>query len=113
MQVGTVSQKALGQGSDRINWGYSMLATPPARGLHTVMRSAAASRAAFADGSYSKLQDDTSGPRKAGVNPPALSVAWDLGSVKPGEALQRHLIMAYDQVVSMNFFGTVMPPLWR
>merc|ERR1712106_940107 len=52
------------------------------------------------------------GLRKAGENLPVLSMAWNL-VLSAGSSEQRHLIMALDQVMSMRFFGTDMPPLWR
>lgn len=122
MQIGTVAQTHLGQGSDRINWGYFMFATPEQASTdshstgssYSVMTSADIARAAFANGTYTKLKDDTSGPRKAWTadNFPVLSMGWNV-IVTDGPFEQRHFIMAYDQVVSMRYFGTEMPPLWR
>jgi len=64
LQIGSVSQKSLSEGSNKINWGHWMLATPKAAsGLHTVMQSGSASRSAFVSGSYFHLQDDTSATR--------------------------------------------------
>jgi len=113
MQIGTVSQKHLGQGSDRINWGYLILSTPKAAPkLHTAMQGANISRGAFANGSYFQLADDNSTSRKANDHLPVLSVAWQFDVVS-GQPQERHLTLAYDQVVSMRFFGTDMQPLWR
>jgi len=42
-----------------------------------------------------------------------LSAAWNLGTVNPNTVARRHLTLAYDQVVSMRYFGTDMMPLWR
>eukprot|EP00401_Gymnodinium_catenatum_P037391 CAMPEP_0117518306 /NCGR_PEP_ID=MMETSP0784-20121206/32063_1 /TAXON_ID=39447 /ORGANISM="" /LENGTH=705 /DNA_ID=CAMNT_0005314221 /DNA_START=1 /DNA_END=2118 /DNA_ORIENTATION=- len=114
MQIGVADQKPLAQGSDTINWGYWIVATPKAAaGVHTVMSSDAVCRGAFLDGSYFGLSDDSSGPRPAKERWPLLSVAWDLGRLSPGFTQQRHLVLAYDQVVSQRYFGTDMAPLWR
>jgi len=113
MTIGTTEQKPLGQRSDRINWGQWIVATPKdAAGVHTVMNDAQTCRGAFASGTYFTVEDDLSGPRPASERWPVLSVAWDLGKVS--EVLtERHLMLAYDQVISQHYFGTDMAPLWK
>merc|ERR1711976_648962 len=76
------------------------------------MQGANASRGAFASGSYFQLADDNSTSRKANDNLPVLSMGWRF-TVSNGHTEERHLVLAYDQVVSMRFFGTDMQPLWR
>lgn len=113
MQIGAASQRELAQGSDRINWGQWLVATPKdAAGLHTVMAGATACRQSFANGTYFSLKDDATGPRAAHDGWPVLSVAWDL-QLDVGSKVEQHLTLAYDQVISQRFFGTDMAPLWR
>eukprot|EP00928_Gymnodinium_smaydae_P075059 TRINITY_DN5807_c0_g2_i1.p1 TRINITY_DN5807_c0_g2~~TRINITY_DN5807_c0_g2_i1.p1 ORF type:complete len:694 (+),score=93.34 TRINITY_DN5807_c0_g2_i1:73-2154(+) len=114
MQVGTTKQAFLAQGSDSINWGQWLVATPTsAVGLHTSMNRDHTCRQAFVDGTYFSVQDDVSGPRQVSDRWPVLSVAWNLGKVLADAPASRHLILAYDQVQSQRFFGTNMAPLWR
>lgn len=113
MQIGSKEQHLLGAQTDLINWGYSMIAAPAQQaGLHTVMHSAEECQAAFAAGKYTQLKDDESGPRAASDRRPVLSVAWDFGKLQPEQASMRTMMLALNQVMSIRFFGTEMPPLW-
>lgn len=114
MSIGTSSQKDLGQGSDRINWGHWLVATPKAaKGLHTAMAADQTSRSSFVEGTHDKVSDDETGPRAARQDWPVLSVSWDLGNIESSTSEERHITLAYDQVHAQSFFGTDMPPLWR
>lgn len=110
MRVGTVAQRRLSQ-EDRISWGYAMIATPRCAGAHSVMAGADALRRAFAQGAYFETRDEAPKPRALADRALALSLGWSLGRVRLGA--QRSAMLAYDQVVSMRYFGTEMPPLWR
>lgn len=117
MQMGSKRQAIFSSASsdltkDRINWGFALLATTRAPGQHTVLNSAGQCRGAFKDGSYFSLKDDTSEYRRAGLRSPLMSVVWDLGSVGSAAA-RRHVILAYDQILSIRYFGTDLAPLWR
>lgn len=112
MQIGTTAQNLLGSSSDQISWGHWLVAVPThAPGLHTAMVGANTARAAFQAGTYNSLKDDIGSPRPASFNWPVLSVAWEFSSTATPQ--ESHLIMAYDQVLSMRYFGTDMEPLWR
>jgi len=113
MQIGTTAQKLVGQGKDRINWGHWLVATPKAdTNVHTVMADANTCRSSFINGSFFAMSDKP-GPRAAQDGWPVLSVAWDLGTIGLAGRVQRHFTLAYDQVISIRYFGTNMPPLWR
>eukprot|EP00933_Yihiella_yeosuensis_P016422 TRINITY_DN14041_c0_g2_i1.p1 TRINITY_DN14041_c0_g2~~TRINITY_DN14041_c0_g2_i1.p1 ORF type:complete len:515 (-),score=81.71 TRINITY_DN14041_c0_g2_i1:77-1570(-) len=75
-------------------------------------------REAFAKGTYfDSTADDASGPRVANNRWPALSLAWRFPKVSAvagsGAVEKRNFMLAYDQVMSVRYFGTEMPPLWR
>ncbi|CAJ1406622.1 unnamed protein product [Effrenium voratum] len=101
MRVGTTSQKVCGQTSDRIDWGFRYLAIP--LGNPSAMVSAQEARAAFVNGTYSRLQDEQP-PRKANDRPLALSVSL---------RAQARVHLMLDEVVSQRFFGTDLRPLWQ
>ncbi|CAJ1369029.1 unnamed protein product [Effrenium voratum] len=101
MRVGTTSQKVCGQTSDRIDWGFRYLAIP--LGNPSAMVSAQEARAAFVNGTYSRLQDEQP-PRKANDRPLALSVSLHA---------QARVHLMLDEVVSQRFFGTDLRPLWQ
>jgi len=112
MQVGASAQNPLGQTSDSINWGWSLVSAPPQGGQHSAMASDTSCRTAFASAQYFTLADDTSGPRGASDKWPVVSLAWDLGTVG-SQSASRHAVLSYDQYQSQRFFGTDMEPLWR
>jgi hypothetical protein len=113
MKIGTVEQNYLAQGSDRINWGYWYINTIFAEGVEGTMNSATEARGAFVNGKGLPPADDKNKPRACNDNTPVLAVSWDLGSIMPGRPTSRMLQISYDQISSMNFFGTAMIPLWK
>ena len=44
---------------------------------------------------------------------PVQAVSWDLGSISPAMPYHNYLQILYDQVYSIQYFGTVMAPLWK
>jgi len=53
-------------------------------------------------------------PRPVTDHMPVLAVAWDLTQADPKEtSYRRTVILAYDDVASINWFGTFLPPYWR
>jgi hypothetical protein len=113
MRIGTVDQRVLATKGDdvRIDWGYLYVASP-AGTAPTAIASDTAARGAFASGSKTPLSDDTETPRAANDRWPVLSAVFDLGSVGPGGA-RRHLILAYDDLLSVEYFGKKLPAWWR
>lgn len=115
MRIGSNAQNYLGQGSDRINWGYWYVALPNQPGILTAMANTTATRAAFLSDGKQRLwpPDDTNQPRKCSDNWPGLALIWDLGNISPGMSASRYLTLLYDQVFSIRYFGTAMAPYWR
>lgn len=112
MSIGTVDQKYLAQGSDRINWGYWYTSVKDDGNVSTVMTSDVNARGTFAAGNSFPTADDKP-PRQCQDRWPVLAVSWDLGSVSNESTVTRYLVLAYDQVVSIRYFGHNMVPLWR
>jgi hypothetical protein len=113
MRVGTVDQRVLATKGDdvRIDWGHLYLAVSKGA-ARTAIASDKAARSAFARGSSETLPDDTQMPRAANDRWPVLSVAFDLGKV--GKASQRrHLIIAYDDQYSVEYFQKKLRAWWR
>ena len=111
MRIGTQAQKYLAQGSDQINWGYFYVSVEKEPQLQTTMAHSTAVRMAFQSGKAFP-PDDTNQPRPCNKDWPVLAVGWDLGKV--GEAaVSKYLLLAYDQVYSIRYFGTAMAPYWR
>ena len=55
--------------------------------------------------------DDTRMPRAANDDQPVMAFAFDLGSVG-AEAVQRQVIVAYDEIFAIKYFGKKLLPYW-
>lgn len=113
MRVGTTQQHVLGRSGDdvRIDWGYLYLAVPQTKGLSTVMTSSEASVGTFAASGALKIKDDATGPRPAGTRPLTLAASYDLGDVSA--KVDRHLILAYDDIDAIEYFHQPLKAWWK
>ncbi|HEX3725908.1 MAG TPA: DUF4965 domain-containing protein, partial [Pirellulales bacterium] len=113
MRVGTVDQRVLATKGDdvRIDWGYLYVAAP-AHSATTAILSDAAARGAFARDERQRAPDDAAAPRAANDRWPVLSVTFDLGAVAAQPA-SRHVVIAYDDLYSVEYFGQKLPAWWR
>ncbi len=112
LRVGTVSQNVLGSCGDdhRINWGYAYAAAQS--GLcHAAIGADAAVQKDFAESGKLPVADDTRMPRSANDEQPVLAFAFDLGSVGE-EAVQRQVIVAYDEIYAIKYYGKKLLPYW-
>jgi hypothetical protein len=105
---GTVEQPVLKKKGDnvRIDWGYAYLAAPS--------RDVAAR--AFVDGVLARQSFSASGASAvagAAANPgDAVAFGLSLGSVTD-LPVARHLLLAYDDLMSIEHFGKPLRPYWR
>lgn len=114
MQVGTVSQHVLGTSGDnvRIDWGYLYLAAGKSPHTQTAMVSSdAAIRAFEASGTLPAL-DDVNMPRPANNEPITLNALYKLGEVG-AMSKSVHLILAYDDKSSIEFFHQPLKAYWK
>lgn len=113
MKTGTFAQNVLGRSGDdvRIDWGYLYLVAPHTNGLTTVMASSQTSVNTFANTGALKIKDDAAQPRAAGENPLTLAASYDLGNVS--STVDRHLILAYDDIHSVEYFHQPLNAWWR
>ncbi|HEV3166307.1 MAG TPA: DUF4965 domain-containing protein [Isosphaeraceae bacterium] len=114
LRVGTASQPVLGKTGDnlRIDWGFFYLATPRNDGTSTVLAHAEDTRSAFAASGKLPDADDNQMPRPASENWPVLAFAFDLGKVG-SEIASRHVLLAYDELFSVEYLGKRLRPYWR
>lgn len=98
----------------RIEWGRFYLACPEAAG--TQMQAGPASmRKAFVRGERPEsatITGDFSMPRAVRDGYPALSVSFALGTVG-SDAVSRLAALAYDDILSVEYFGDRRPAYWR
>jgi hypothetical protein len=106
LRVGTEQQPVLAKSGDdlRIDWGYLYTAAPG-----SAMASAATDRetalAAFQSSGHVPGSDDLDTNRPAGRGAPVL--AWSSGQAAG------HLILAYDDVYSIEYLERRLRPYWR
>lgn len=117
MKLGSAEQKILGKAGDcdAINWGYAYLALSPVDAndqVSTVFAGAATTRAGFVANGTLPADDDTRQPRAASDDWPLMAVSWKL-QVSAGNSASRNLTFAYDDLFSVDYFGTRLQPYWR
>ncbi len=112
LRVGTADQHILGQSGDdaRIDWGYAyaVAATSEAKaatGAHDALT------ASFVESGTLPIQDDTRSPRATNDDQPVLAFVFDLGKVG-ALATSRHLMVGYDEIDMIKFFGRPLKPYW-
>ncbi|HEX8202623.1 MAG TPA: DUF4965 domain-containing protein, partial [Isosphaeraceae bacterium] len=113
LRVGTVDQTLLEPAGDavRIGWGYAYAAAPAAEARAAIGASATLRRD-FVERGALPAEDDPRMPRAAAAETPVLAFAFDLGRVD-AVPVARHLLIAYDEVVSIRFLGQKLRPYWR
>lgn len=113
-RIGSDKQPVLGSKGDdhRIDWGYLYSAAPSGKDVTTVITSGDAARTRFiADGCLPE-QDDSRMPRSVSDSEAVMATAFAL-DVNASDQVSRHLMLAYDDLYSINYFGQKLRPYWR
>ncbi|MFD2573937.1 glutaminase domain-containing protein [Spirosoma soli] len=113
MRVGTVEQKVLGQKGDdvRIDWGHLYVASAVEAGTSRRIGSLASALNQFErEGRVTDLHERM--PRVVNDSLPVLATSMALGKVD-GKAVERHLLIGYDDVKSIEYFGQPLNAWWR
>jgi hypothetical protein len=96
-----------------INWGYFYLAARPESGMTQRMNSDDTSRTTFVNTGKLPTSDDNNMPRLANDHWPVLANVWDLGSIPANStAVTKVLLLAYDDIYSINYFGQMLKGYW-
>jgi len=106
--VGTISQNILGKKGDnvRIDWGKAYLATN-AKSAVKAMPNRINDFVAAVDGNANVQPGNVSGDASAIL----VGVEMDLGQV--ADAVSNHVVVAYDDEYSVQYFGKNLRPWWR
>ena len=114
LTFGSQLQPVLERSGDdlRIDWGYLHLIAPPSWGGHDVIAWNQTARASFAATGTLPDSDDARMPRMAREETPVLAAVTDLGAVGAA-TVSRHLMLAYDDRYSVEYFGRRLRPYWR
>ena len=113
LRVGTVAQPILGSSGDnhRINWGHAYCAAP-AKQSSAAIGSNEALIGAFVAHRELLAKDDSNMPRAADQDQPVMAFVFNLGNVS-SRPVTRQVILAYDEIYSIKYFGRKLPPYWR
>jgi len=94
----------------RIDWGYLLLAVPDQDGASASTQSSDDVGSQFAEGKALSF-DDMDMPRRADRKT-VLASMFDLGRVN-NTASSRHVLLAYDDIYSIEYLNQWMRPYWR
>ncbi|MCC2683452.1 MAG: hypothetical protein K0R75_351 [Paenibacillaceae bacterium] len=113
LKMGTTTQDILRRSGDdiRIDWGYVYLTASTAHPVTTLISDSGA-RARFVNNGALDRTDDSNFPRAILDGMPILATLTDLGTVG-SEARSTYIIVAYDDILSIEYFGTRLPGYWR
>src|SRR5260370_21707461 len=100
----------------RIDWGYLYVATPPFEDARQAANDRTTTRELFESGGEVIAEDAFAehNPRVR-YNPvrnPVLAVSFNLGSVG-SQPVSRYVILAYDDLYSLEYFNRRVRPYWR
>ena len=114
LRMGTEQQPVLQKSGDdlRIDWGYLYLAAPPGTSNSEAGFTRRQTMHEFAAAGSLSGSDrlDSSEPYEESV--PVLAYSFDVGDVGP-VPVSRFLVMAYDDIYSIEYFGRKLRPYWR
>jgi len=113
LRAGTPTQNYFDISGDnaRLDWGYAYAAAPTAQATSAIGAGPVLQSSFVATGALPP-HDDTRMPRAANDAEPTLAFAFDLGRVG-AMPVTRHLIVAYDEVYAVKYFGKSLRPYWR
>ncbi|MDO5552455.1 MAG: DUF4965 domain-containing protein [Planctomycetia bacterium] len=124
IQMGTVLQEVLQRkGNDvRIDWGYLMLSVPDDERLFDSLKTSAESHLVAGNGNDLRLEfaqtgriaakEDYQAPVTVEEGNPVL--AWSCSCAEPMKSINPFsLILAYDDLFSVNYFGEQLPCWWK
>lgn len=113
LKMGTQAQPVLeSEGDDhRIDWGYLYLSAP-ANQTQAAMGADQTLVNAFAGTGGLPAGDDTRMPRAVNDAQPVMALVFNLGTVGT-RPVSRHVIVAYDEVYAIKYFGQKLRPYWR
>ncbi len=114
LKAGTKDQNILRRKGDgvRIDWGYLYISATNKQKPDAVFANAAEARSVFAAKSELTDKADMQMPRKVADNTPVMAMAFDL-KVKAKKTASCQLILAYDDLYSVLYFGERLEAFWK
>jgi hypothetical protein len=114
VRMGTEAQPILAKSGDdrRIDWGYLYLALPTLEESQSVIAEGSVARSQFAWKGSLPRQDDAQMPRPAADRMPVMAAVYRGIKVGPSQA-ERHLLLLYDDIYSVELLHRRLRPYWR
>ena len=113
LRVGTQAQKILGSSGDdhRVNWGHAYVAAPSSQSISAIGANNILLEGFVRNGKL-PAKDDAPKPRAVNDQTPVMAFVFDLGPVQ-SKTIERQVIVAYDEVYAIKYFGKNLRPYWR
>jgi hypothetical protein len=113
LRVGTVDQHVLGSSGDdhRIDWGYAYAAASTAQSKSAIGADETLI-SAFMNNGELPAADDTRMPRAVNDEEPVMAFVFNIGNVGKS-AVTRQVIVAYDEIFAIKYFGRKLLPYWH
>lgn len=114
LRMGSAAQPILARAGDetRIDWGYLYVAAPTDESPQSTVLSEDKAIDEFTSNGQLNSPIDTRIPRAASDHWPVIAFAFSLNNVGT-QTVSRHLILAYDEISPVEYFGTKLHPLWQ
>jgi hypothetical protein len=114
LRMGSQEQPVLARSGDdlRIDWGYLYAAAPSAERAVSAIASADSLHQVFMERGDLPADDDRDMPRPANHRAPHMGFVFDVGQAGQ-QPVSRHLILAYDDAYSIEYFHQRLRPYWR
>ncbi len=117
LKAGSEAQPVLGRKGDdvRIDWGYFYLAAAAQDAPNTVIAPADLARRTFIQEATLPTETDTQMPRRVSDNAPVMAMMLAPATVRPGAngGTTCQVILAYDDLYSVLYFGQQLRPFWK
>jgi hypothetical protein len=112
LRVGTAEQAVLGSSGDdhRINWGYAYAAAVTKQAKAAIGAEQALTASFLTSGQLPEL-DDSRMPRSVSDSQPVMAFVFEMGAVG-SEPVSRQVLVAYDEVYAIKYFGQKLRPYW-
>ncbi|MGD0222820.1 MAG: DUF4965 domain-containing protein [Terriglobia bacterium] len=113
LRMGSKAQPVLAKSGDdrRIDWGYLYAAAPMSTVAASALVNSDSEHDSFVENGDLPGEDHSAMPRPAN-RAPLMAFVFDMGQVG-AEPAARHLILAYDDLYSIEYFHQRLRPYWR
>src|SRR5579875_3589134 len=114
LRMGTREQPILQKSGDdlRIDWGYFYVVAPAGDGANEAVTVRPDAMKFFASSGHVPEDDDLDIQQPYGQPMPVLAASFDLGTVS-ATPVSRFLMVAYDDLFSIEYFERRLRPYWR